>query len=951
MKNKTKAITTGESYRGIKEHFLANGLRVLLYPQPGLPSPVVTFLVVYHVGSVNEAVGYTGATHFLEHMMFKGTNKFSPQKGNGITDLLREIGALYNATTSSDRTNYFECGTTENLGLFVEIEADRMKNLLLRQEDRDSEMTVVRNEMERGENDQLRLLWKHMFATAYREHPYHHPTIGWHSDVEGVPLERLKRFYEEFYHPNNATCVVIGNFDEVEALRLVDKHFGPIPKSALPIPPVYTVEPPQEGERRFILRRTGDLPRFFIGYHVPEGLHEDGYVLTVMEALLGGDRRSSRLYRALVETGLAVDVSTYFVELRYPGMFIIDVTISPDKSAKAAEEAVLAEIDKLVTGEISERELRRVKISHRKSIVLANDDPMSLANHLTHALSVANWQWLQNYNDNLDRVDADKIKEIAGKYFSADNRTVGYYLPKESGMDSLPKLLSEKSGGNDKANIQEKQSAQEKQSIDSAKLQNEVAATAQDKPSPSSADPVRELLDNQKLVPRAKLVDSARPKQAPSVGTLDFGSRVIRRELSNGLVVLVLPLPGIDRVAISGKVKAGRYFETKAGGGDLSLRHVASSTAGMLSRGSQRFSKLQISEILEEMGSGLGINSDSFYVSFGNRVVADDLPAYMTVLSDVLLRPKFDPKDFDKYREETIAYLLKQNSQTDARAEIAAAQILYPEEHLHYASSYETRIERLKGIETATLADFHNKHFRPKGSVIAIVGDIDPDSAVDLIEEHFGEWSGGDDKSIIVPAVTIPSASQRINVEMPDKVNADITICIPVELQRTSPDYVAAVIANNALGRSTLSSRLGLDVRVKHGYTYGIHSMFSDPSYSWGDWSVSLSVKPENIEPALARVEAVVGEYLESGIERKELESEVGNATGSFAVGMRTTQGIANTLAYYEARGLTVLALDNYLAQIKALTVADVNTAARKYFTLDKAVIAVAGTLAGKVSK
>src|SRR6516162_1610898 len=212
-------------------------------------------------------------------MLFKGTKKHNSQKGNGIDDLLTQIGAYWNATTWFDRTSYFEVVPSEYLDLCVGLEADRMRNLLLRQEDHDSEMSVVRNEMERGENYPEEALEKELYAVAFREHPYHHPTIGWRSDVEGVPMERLKRFYDTFYWPNNATVVFVVSFEREDALAIVDKYYGKIPAAPHPIPQVYTAEPPQEGERRFEICRAGDLPRVWIGYHVPQADHPDNYPL------------------------------------------------------------------------------------------------------------------------------------------------------------------------------------------------------------------------------------------------------------------------------------------------------------------------------------------------------------------------------------------------------------------------------------------------------------------------------------------------------------------------------------------------------------------------------------------------------------------------------------------------------------------------------------------------
>src|SRR5919202_2250395 len=274
----TEQLPAGTSFvaesDGVREYRLANGLKVLLVANR--VAPVVTFLVLYRVGSRNEAVGHTGATHLLEHMLFKGTPTFNKERRTQIAATLQKVGADFNATTWYDRTNYFETVPSHALELAVHLEADRMRNSFIADEDRRAEMTVVRNELERGQNEPMLVLDEAVYATAFREHPYHHPTIGWRADVENVPTARLKEFYDTFYHPNNATAVVVGDFDESHALALVAKYFGAFPASPAPIPEVYTDEPRQEGERRLVVRRAGELPLVQVSFRTPAALGQDG---------------------------------------------------------------------------------------------------------------------------------------------------------------------------------------------------------------------------------------------------------------------------------------------------------------------------------------------------------------------------------------------------------------------------------------------------------------------------------------------------------------------------------------------------------------------------------------------------------------------------------------------------------------------------------------------------
>ncbi|MEO6787275.1 MAG: pitrilysin family protein, partial [Chthoniobacteraceae bacterium] len=282
---KVEGVTSVRTAGPISEYRLdSNGLQILLLPEKS--APVVTFMVTYRVGSRNEVTGTTGATHLLEHLMFKGTEKFDRSKGTGFDQVLERVGAETNATTWLDRTNYFATVPANALPLLIEVEADRMRNLALRESDRRPEMVVVRNEFERGENDPRNALDKELWSSAYIAHPYHHDTIGWLSDIEKVPIEKLRAFYDTFYWPDNATVTVIGDFEPAAALAEIQKRYGAIPKSPHPIPQIYTEEPEQTGPRRVVVKRGGELGVVAIAHKVPQATHADWPPVQVFSAIL-----------------------------------------------------------------------------------------------------------------------------------------------------------------------------------------------------------------------------------------------------------------------------------------------------------------------------------------------------------------------------------------------------------------------------------------------------------------------------------------------------------------------------------------------------------------------------------------------------------------------------------------------------------------------------------------
>ncbi|HEY3203155.1 MAG TPA: pitrilysin family protein [Thermoanaerobaculia bacterium] len=399
-------------------------------------APVATFAVVYQVGSRNEAVGHTGATHLLEHLMFKGTPEFERAKGTAVAAVLEALGARFNATTWFDRTNYYETLPSDRLEVAVSIEASRMRRALLRDEDRVPEMTVVRNEFERGENSPFQVLYKLTFATAFREHPYHHPTIGWRSDIEEVTTERLREFYDTFYQPNNATAMIIGDFEEAEALDVIARHFGVIPPSARPIPRVYTVEPPQEGERRFVVRRAGQVAWCGLSWRTIEARHPDTPTLAVLGNILGGGV-TSRLYQALVEKSLALSASVVPWQLRDPALFSVFAPVRPGVETSEVESIIRREVARVAADAVTEAECEKARTQIEAEVIFDRDSTDQIAASLSEAIAVADWQWYADYPSMIRRVTPEGVRRAVLTYLHDDALTVGLYIPKPGGGDSV----------------------------------------------------------------------------------------------------------------------------------------------------------------------------------------------------------------------------------------------------------------------------------------------------------------------------------------------------------------------------------------------------------------------------------------------------------------------------------------------------------------------------------
>lgn len=923
----TKSIfVSRDSTLGIEEYKLpSNGLSVLLCERHA--TPVVTVNMVFRVGSRNEAVGYTGSTHFLEHMMFKGTNIHDPLKQTGLDDVLKKVGGINNATTSYDRTNYYELVPKQAINLCLELEADRMRHLLLRESDRKAEMTVVRNELERGEDDPSQLLEMNTFATAFREHPYHHPVIGWRSDVEGVPTERLRQFYNDFYYPNNATLVVIGDFDKAATLKEIESKFGAIAKSPKPFPTVYTTEPPQEGERRFTVSRGKELARVMVAYHTPRGIDRATYPLDILQSVLGGDsRKSSRLYKRLIETGLASDCYAANYTLKDPGLFIISATVQPGIDPKMVEAAIQEEVNKLSEKQITAEELRLARSSISKRFRLSLSDPMGLAQSLTEGIAVGSWKWWASYPRDVQTATAEEALRSAKKFFLDKSKTVGYYLPTD--------------------------------------FKTDAAAIAQIKPAKATENLGENSTDT---TTAARTVEETTVKSRSALAEPDkaktWQERVERFCMPNGMTVLLARVAeGADRadlhesdksapknairgtVAVSGKIRAGDFYS------QIGKSAVPDITAELLTYGTKKFSKEQISTQMEEMGVTLDFSNGTFFHEFESEVAAEDLPKLLSLIGSEMRQPKFQQSDLDLVLKLSQAAIKEKMTDTGEVAWNSLVRSLYKPGCVYYSPELSKQMEELSSITLSDIENYHQKYYSPGNTVLAVIGDIDPAAVKKLLEAEFGDWKGEAAPAIkvelsgLIDRTGAKASKNTLTTELADKANVDIAIGKPVDLSLKSNDYLAAMIGNAVLGYDSFACRLA-PVRDKFGLTYSISSHITEPHYPYSPWSIDLSVNPVNVNRSLEVVRKIVADFNKNGVTAKELATEQDHLAGVYLVGLRSIRSIAKKLTDYEQLSLPVSYMDTFGKRVKNVTLKDVNKAAGHYFRLDDAITSVCGTL------
>ncbi|TXI94447.1 MAG: insulinase family protein, partial [Burkholderiaceae bacterium] len=421
----TKVVNATQytSVEGITEYRLANGLRVLFAPDDSKPTTTVN--VTYLVGSRHESYGETGMAHLLEHMLFKGTNT----SGN-LMDQLSKRGMQFNGTTFYDRTNYYETfpASEDNLQWALGMEADRMINSKIARVDLDKEFSVVRNEMEIGENDPFRVLWKQLAAVSFDWHNYGNNTIGARADVEGVKIENLQGFYRKFYQPDNAVLMVAGKFDTAKTLALIEKTFGTIAKPTRQLEKTWTREQARDGVREVTVRRVTDQQMAAVLYPTAPGSHKDAAALAALGDILGS-APNGRLHKQLVESKQAVNIGNITFQLAEPGYAMYLAVMSKDQSVDAAKKSLIETVEGLDKSPVTEAELKRAKTNLLNALEKTINDPQRLCVSMSESIALGDWRLFFIQRDRIEALTLDDVNRVAKNYFKQDNRSFGQFVP------------------------------------------------------------------------------------------------------------------------------------------------------------------------------------------------------------------------------------------------------------------------------------------------------------------------------------------------------------------------------------------------------------------------------------------------------------------------------------------------------------------------------------------
>ncbi len=918
-------LTPVRAQAGISEYALPNGLQVLLLADDAKPSATVN--ITYRVGSRHESAGETGSAHLLEHMLFKPSG--------GVTDPKRDMQALgmrWNGTTGFDRTNYFahfltsDAQAPERFNYMFKWLAGMMKDAKFTREDLATEMTVVRNEWERAENEPGRILGERMRAAAYTAHGYRHSVLGAKSDIENIPLERLYAFYHRHYRPDNATLIVAGRFDEALVKARIEAAFGAIQKPAEPLPATYSLELPQDGERHVTLRRSGGQTATSVMYHMPAAGTREGVAARILAEALGQGR--GPVIRGLVMSGLATSAFGYYRATREPGFLVVNAGLveKPGDMGDAQYEvkvhgsaAALAHV--VQTAQLTDAEIDTARTTLLQNWRSALRDAESAAQTLSEMVALGDWRLIFGIRDALQDIKPDEVRALARQYLVASNRTSGSYVPLPAPAVSAAPVAP-------------------------------VAARAPSPRIPGAADFVAFRADSAPIRAQA---DPALAQQFENfeITPALMAQRAQRARLTvaekPGLQIAVLPRAAKDeRVVGTLRLRWGTEQSLK---GSNVLATMAGplfteGTADLPALGLTALSAVQIRDRVQAMDARI-----TFTTAAGSTTVGLDFPAgnaapVLELIHQLLRSPRFADAAFDRNQRAMVASLqnLRANPVNIAGntlGQMYRPRELFPQGDVREVRSFDETEALMRQATVAQLREHWQRFASASVGELALVGPITLEAVRAPLQRLWGDWGAREPYAPWVNEYIAPAPAGTQVVRVPDKANASYTGRIGFAMNESSPDFAALFAATQLMSRVNLWER----VREKEGLSYGVSAALSVPwSGSEASINVAASFAPVNREKLLASIRGALTDarekgygFLEVGMaksaivsRRAEFIAQPANAAGNLAIQMR----LDRPLDFYAS----------FTTQFQALDAAAVNAALKKYLDVAALREVVAGT-------
>lgn len=866
----TQGLAKVTAVEGITEYRLGNGLQVLLVPDDSKPTTTVN--VTYRVGSRNENYGETGMAHLLEHLMFKGT----PTNRN-VWAQFTQRGLHANGTTGQDRTNYFASFSANdaNLRWYLSWQADAMVNSFIARKDLDSEMTVVRNEMEMGENDPGRVLYQKTLSAMYQWHNYGHSPIGARADVENVDIPRLQAFYKRYYQPDNATLIVSGKFDSTKVLGWIGDSFGKLPKPTRTLPTLYTLDPVQDGERSVTVRRVGGVPVLLAGYHLPPAANPDFAAAEVLSIVMS-DMPSGRLHKKLIDAQLASSTFGFVQGLADPSYMMLGVDLAPGQDVEKARAALLTTVESVRDEPITEEELKRAKLKWLKDWDQSFTNPETVGVALSEAVSLGDWRLFFLSRDRVRDLKLADIQRVAEQNLLDSNRTLGIYVPTEKPLRA----------------------------------------------------PTPERVDLAAVMKDFKGDAAAAQAEAFDATPANIEARTQRFEIGK-LKAAVLP-KGTRGDVVHATLNLHFGDEKSLFGAGLAPDVAAS----LLDKGTRTMTRQQIQDRLDELRTTMTISGGDTGVAVRLTSRRDQLPAAIQLVGQLLREPTFPPEALEEYKRQSLSTIEQARKEPEAVVGNALARLSnpYPRGDVRYVGTFDEQVEDVKAVTIEQVRAFHSRFYGSTQAEFGAVGDMDVAAVKQALQTSFADWKPAEPYAR-VPQPMVAVKPDRLLLQTPDKQNATMMVRLSVPLTDNDPDYAALTMANYLLG-SGGNSRLWTRIRETDGLSYDVRSGIGWSSFEPNStWVASAIFAPQNRPKVEAAFSEEIAKALRDGFTAKELEEGKRGLLGFRRLARAQDAGLASSLANNLFLGRDSLLSGRVDDAIAKLSVSDVNAALRKYVT------------------
>ena len=868
-----------------EKYTLANGLEVILSQDRRLPIAAVNLW--YHVGPANESQGRTGFAHLFEHLMFQGS-KHTPKDSH--FQMLEAAGATgINGTTDYDRTNYFETVPSNRLELALWIESDRMGYLLDAIDGKEfaNQQDVVRNERRQTtENRPYGNAEEELVHMLYpQNHPYYANVIGSHADIQAARLDDAREFFKRYYAPNNASIAIVGDFDPVQTKQLVQKYFGTL-KRGQPVPPINVQTPKITMERRKVVPDRIELPRVYMAWLTPPVFKPGDAEASMAAEILGGGR-ASRLYQKLVyEKQIAQNVSAYQQSLLLGSQFQIEATARPGHTAEELEAAINDELELLRTKPVEPRELEQARNTIETGAITRLENLNGVANMLNeynHYLHDPGY--LQKDVERFRAVTPAAVMAFARDQLQPNARAVVYAVKGEPVMapqvPTPPAPTTAAATGSESVNVEE--------------------AWRSEPPKPGPAKAL----------------------QVPTPETA---------QLANGLTLILSTRRGLPVVAANLVVKSGSDTNPP------DMPGLASFTVAMLDQGTATRSAVQIANDIAQLGATVNATSSMDATFVTARSLKKNFGATLDIAADIALHPSFPAADIERQRASRLAQLVQQRENAGILATRIVNVALYGERHPYGYTELGTEAS-VRALTRDAMVNFWKQNFVPNNAALVVAGDITMTELRPLAEKIFGSWQRG---TPAMPALGTPSAPQAkiLIVDRPGAPQTQLRVGA-IGAPRAVPEFQAMQVMNTALG-GLFSSRINMNLREEHGYTYGAGSGF-DYRRGAGPFAIATGVRTDVTAPAVSEILKEVRGMADAPMKTEELERAKDARTQSLSAGFQTSQAAAGSFATLYVYDLGLDYYSRLTQAVQAVTADQTLAAAKKYLVPDRMVIVAVG--------